>query len=269
MKKFLLAAIAPLMIFGMTNTFADSEQDKKSIFDLLVSAPAEILSEIDIPETSAGDELEPEFSAISKSCKTGLYPVIKASDNSPACVKSTSISKLIERNWMFVREAFAQTDDSTQTEIIPSESERAMYYTSRASGGLLQREIVTNFHKFVPFTSDEPHITPDNPTDLKSKFKFSLESLPSKDKIEFYRLVGEVMRGSNLADEPFDVDVDVVAGDGIVIQTWAYRDCQIENYVTYLQDTVFFFQFSGEQTFEIRERVIAECRGLELEVPEN
>ena len=77
------------------------------------------------------------------------------------------------------------------------------------------------------------------------------------------------MRGSKLADEPFDVNVDVKTGDGIVIQTWAYRDCEIENYVTYLQDTVFFFQFSGEQTSEIRERAIAECNGLELEVPEN
>ncbi len=269
MKKILFAII-PLIIFGLTNVYADSEQiDKKSIFDLLVGTPEELLSEFDIPQTSAGDELEQELTVSPISCKEGLDLVIKASDNSPACVKPTSIYKLIERNWMFVREAFAQSDDFTQPEIIPSESERAMFFTTRASGGLLEREIVTNFHKFTPFTSEEPHITPDNPTDLKTTYKFALESLPSKDKLEFYKLVGEVMRGSKLADEPFDVNVDVKTGDGIVIQTWAYRDCEIENYVTYLQDTVFFFQFSGEQTSEIRERAIAECNGLELEVPEN
>ncbi len=266
MKKILFAII-PLIIFGVSNVFADSEQDKKSIFDLLVSPTEDILSQLDIPQTSAGDELEQELSATPIGCKDGLDLVIKASDNSPACVKPTSIYKLIERNWMYVREAFAQTTE--EVELVPSESERAMYFTSRASGGLIEREIVTNFHKFTPFTSEEPHITPDSPTDQTGKYKFALESLPSKDKLDFYRLVGEVMKGSNLADEPFDVNVDVVAGDGTVIQTWAYRDCQIENYVTYLQDTVFFFQFSGEQTFEIRERAIAECRGLELEVPEN
>ena len=269
MKFLFLAAIAPLIIFSLDNAFAETEQNKKSIFDLLMGSPEEFESEFDIPETSAGDELEPELTTIPSSCKEGLNLVIKASDNSRACVKSTSIFKLIERNWMFVREAFAQSDDFSSTDLIPSDSERAMFFTARASGGLLPREIVTNFHKFTPFTSEEPHITADNPTDLKTKYKFALESLPSKDKLDFYRLVGNVISGSRFADEPFDVNVDVKTGDGTVIQTWAYRDCEIENYVTYLQDTVFFFQFSGEQAPEIRERATAECRGFDLEVPEN
>ncbi len=269
-----------MIIFSLDNAYADSEQDRKSIFDLLINTQSDFLSELDVPETSAGDELEPELTTAPTSCKEGLNPVIKASDNSPACVKSTSIFKLIERNWMFVREAFAQSDDVEQPEtisddfssadLIPSDSERAMFFTARASGGQLPKEIVTNFHKFTPFTSTESsRLTPDNPVDLKGAYKFALESLPSKDKLDFYRLVGEVMKGSPIADEPFEVDVDVVTGDGTVIQTWAYRDCTIDNYVTYLQDTVFFFQFSHEQTFEIRERAIAHCRGFELEVPEN
>jgi len=280
MKILILAAIAPWIIFSLGNAYANSEQtDAKSIFELLTGSPEALLSELDIPETSAGDELEAELTTAPTSCKEGLNPVIKASDNSPACVKSTSIFKLIERNWMFVREAFAQSDDLDQpetisddfssTDLIPSDSERAMFYTARASGGLLPREVSANFHKFTPFTSEEPQIKPDNPTDLKTTYKFALESLPSKDKLEFYRLVGNVISGSRFADEPIDVNVDVVTGDGTVIQTWAYRDCTIDNYVTYLQDTVFFFQFSGEQAPEIRERVIAHCRGFELEVPEN
>lgn len=279
MKILILAAIAPLIIFSLDSAFADSEQDRKSIFDLLISTQSDFLSELDVPETSAGDELEPELTTAPTSCKEGLNPVIKASDNSPACVKSTSIFKLIERNWMLVREAFAQSDDVEQpetisddfssTDLIPSDSERAKFFTARASGGLLQKEVVTNFHKFTPFTTEESQIRPDNPTDLKTTYKFALESLPSKDKLEFYKLVGNVISGSTFADEPFDINVDVVTGDGTVIQTWAYRDCTIDNYVTYLQDTVFFYQFSHEQTFEIRERAIAECRGFDLEVPEN
>jgi len=279
MKILFLAAIAPLIIFSIDNVFAETEQDKKSIFELLVS-PEEFVSEFDIPETSVGDELEPKLTTTPASCKEGLNLVIKSSDNSYACVKPTSIYKLIERNWMFVREAFAQSDDVEQpetisddfssTDLIPSDSERAMYFTARASGGQLPREIVTNFHKFTPFTStEESRITPSNPTDQKTTYKFALESLPSNDKLDFYRLVGNIMAGSTFADEPFDVNVDVVTGDGTVIQTWAYRDCEIDNYVTYLQDTVFFFQFSHEQTFEIRERAIFHCRGLDLEVPEN
>lgn len=267
MKFIFLVTILPLMIFSLDNVFADSEQtDEKSIFDLLTNAPEELLSELNIPEISVSDNFEPELTTTTIRCKDHLNLVIKASDNSPACVKPTSIFKLIERNWMFVREAFAQSDD--QTEIIPDDSKRAMYFTARASGGQLPSEVVTNFHKFTPFTSEEPHITADNPTDLKTRYKFALESIPSKDKLDFYRLVGNVIAGSTFAKDPFDVNVDVIAGDGTVIQTWAYRNCEIKNYVTYLQDTVFFYQFSGEQTSEIRERAIAECSGFELEVPE-
>ena len=280
MAKKILFAIIPLIIFGVGNIYADSEQtDEKSIFDLLTSASEELLSEFDIPETSVGDEFEPELTITPSSCKEGLNPVIKASDNSPACVKPSSIYKLIERNWMFIREAFAQSDDTEQTEMISddfsstdllaSDSERAMYFTVRASGGLLPKEVVANFNKFTPFTSDEGHVTADNPTDLKTEYKFALESLPSKDKLNFYRLVADIIAESTFATEPFDISVDVVTGDGSVIQTWAYRDCEIINYSTFLQDTIFFFQFSGEHTSEIRERAIAECRGFDLEIPEN
>ena len=280
MGKKILFAIIPLIIFSLDNVFADSEQaDQKNIFDLLTNSPEELFSGLDVPETSAGDELESELTTIPTSCKEGLNPVIKASDNSPACVKPATIFKLIERNWMFVREAFAQSDDVEQpemvsddfsyTELIPSDSERAKYFTATASGGQLPREVSAHFHKFTPFTSAEPHITADNPTDLKTRYKFALESLPSKDKLDFYKLVGNIIAGSTFADEPFDIKVDVETGDGTVIQTWAYRDCEIKNYVTYLQDTVFFYQFSHEQTFEIRERAIAECRGFNLEIPKN
>jgi len=33
------------------------------------------------------------------SCKTDLVLIFKVSDHSPACVKSTSVEKLIDRGW--------------------------------------------------------------------------------------------------------------------------------------------------------------------------
>jgi hypothetical protein len=38
MKFLILAAFTPLIIFSLDNAFAESEQDMKSIFELLVSA---------------------------------------------------------------------------------------------------------------------------------------------------------------------------------------------------------------------------------------
>jgi hypothetical protein len=270
MKLLILAALSPLIIFSLDNVYADAElTDLKSIFELLVSSPDELLTELDIPQDSSGIELEEELTTTPHSCKNGLNPVIKASSNSPACVKPTSIYKLIERNWMKIREAFAQPmEDSMPTSPTQDKDDRAMFYSVRASGGMLEHEIKANFHKFTPYTSQEPRITPDNPVDLKTtKFKFAVESLPSKDKLDYYRLVGRVMAQDPNAREPFDVNIDVISGDGTILQTWAYTNCQIQNFVTYLQDTVFFHQFSGEPTSEIRDRFLLQCSSLELEVP--
>jgi len=267
----ILAIIPLILLIGIIPAiaFADSQQtNKESIFELLVTSPERLLSELAIPDTSAGDNLQPELITNQISCKSGLNLVIKASDRSPACVKPTSIYKLIERNWMLVREAFAQTDEAPmQTDQIQSDVEHAMAFSVRASGGQLEREIIGNFHKFTPFTSQEPHITPDNPVDERTSKQFAVESLPSKANLDFYRLVGKIMQQEPIAREPFDVNVDVESGDGTVLQTWAYTNCQIQNYVTYLQDTVFFYQFSGKEASEIRDRTTLQCSGLELEVP--
>ena len=93
---------------------------------------------------------------------------------------------------------------------------------------------------------------------------FFLESLPSADKKQFYDFIADWMDRGNLLNE-FDVDVDVLDGTGAVIQTWAFTDCGIINYGTYLQDTVFFYQYSGLADSEIRDRTSFSCVGIHLE----
>lgn len=63
--------------------------------------------------------------------------------------------------------------------------------------------------------------------------------------------------------EPFDVDV--VAGDGTTIHTWAFVDCEPSAFGTYLQDVQFYYQLV-EDVPEIRERATFSCR-VDLEVP--
>ncbi len=96
--------------------------------------------------------------------------------------------------------------------------------------------------------------------------KFFLESLPSADKDPFYDFVADWMdRGDSLNE--FDVDVDVLDGTGAVIQTWAFTNCEITSYGTYLQDTIFIYQYSGAQDSEIRDRARFSCVGINLETP--
>ena len=67
---------------------------------------------------------------------------------------------------------------------------------------------------------------------------------------------------------PFDVDIDVVSGDGQIIQTWKYKSCEPTAYGTFLQEVIFIYQFVDQDKSEIRERVTFNCNGIELEVPE-
>jgi len=270
MRELFLVALISVLAISFSNAYAETELEKyrKSIFELLTSPSDEVLAQNAIPDFAPSEQLEPEHAASAISCKSGLNLVFKASDDSPACVKPTTIFKLIERNWMKVQEAFAQTAENEPPGTIPSDNNRAIYYHVRVFGGVIPQEVSANFQKFTPFTSKEPNILPDNPIDHVGLYKFALESLPSKDKIEYYQILGKIMAGDPFADEPFEVSVDVVSGDGTVLQTWAYRNCEVENYVTYLQDTVFFFQFSGGFSAEIRDRTLLECRALDLEVPE-
>ena len=98
--------------------------------------------------------------------------------------------------------------------------------------------------------------------------KFFLESLPSADKRGFYAFVADWMDRGDLLNE-FDIDVDVLDGAGNVIQTWGFEKCGITSYGTYLQDTVFIYQFSGIEDSEIRDRTNFECVGVHLSAPES
>jgi hypothetical protein len=66
---------------------------------------------------------------------------------------------------------------------------------------------------------------------------------------------------------PFDVDIDVLSGDGQIIQTWAYKNCEPTAYGTFLQDVTNFYQFVDQDKSEIRDRVTFTCSGVKLLVP--
>lgn len=95
--------------------------------------------------------------------------------------------------------------------------------------------------------------------------KFFLESLPSADKNRFYEFIGDWMDKRDLNE--FDVEIDVLDGTGGTIQIWDFNKCEITSYGTYLQDTIFIYQFSGVQDSEIRDRTHFSCVGVHLRIP--
>ncbi len=149
-----------------------------------------------------------------------------------------------------------------------TEEERAQSFKVTISN-IVAPFSVSFFEKFEIATSQAG--TADDPRGRMYEFrddnpKFFLESLPSADKKQFYEFVSDWMDRGSLLNE-FDVDIEVLDGTGSTIQTWEFNRCEITSYGTYLQDTIFIYQFSGVQDSEIRDRTNFSCVGVHLNVP--
>ena len=64
---------------------------------------------------------------------------------------------------------------------------------------------------------------------------FILESLPSKDKEWLNEFLARYINIGKIPDL-FKVRVDVVTGDGSVIQSWNYEECQVIDHIQYFDD---------------------------------
>ena len=151
-----------------------------------------------------------------------------------------------------------------------SDDERAQSFVVHFSDGLIERPFtIDTFVKFEATSSrDDGFELIYSPiykfTDTP---EFLLESLPSIDKQDMYRGIDRWMTRGAASLEPFDVDIDVISGDGRIIQTWEYTKCEPTAYGTYLQDITNFYQFSQKEEAEIRERVVFSCVGIHLSIP--
>ncbi len=221
-------------------------------------------------------------------CDVGLQLLIKSIDGSTACVRPSSVQKLIESGWISIGSSIAEKSEpkletekvssenkaTTQLDFLPNENDRAMYFVAKFSEGLIPyTEVVkSNFFKFVPFkeySTQLNQINPENPLPKKTPFKFLLETLPSKDNLGYYQAIDDYFQIDSTLFKKFDASIDVVSGDGTVLQTWEYENCDLEEYSVYLQDNNLFNRFYGGTDAEIRERSIFHCGSFSLVSPQN
>ena len=150
-----------------------------------------------------------------------------------------------------------------------SDAERAQSIVVRFSDGPLPTEVpFTTFSLFQPITQREKFVH-ENAYVIGDKPQFILQSLPSKDKVELYEAIDKVYfaKAGTATITRFDVAIDILAGDGSLIQTWQYKKCHVYAYGTFLQEVRNFYQFSGQLHSEYRDKIIFECAGVRLQVP--
>jgi len=195
-------------------------------------------------------------------CKEGFELMIRLPSGTPVCITEESISKLEQRGW----ERPLQDDivSSKIRPILPTNEERAISFTAHFQGtDIAPPQTSYTFSKFSPITNDESIILkPDNPLDSSSK-QFYLESLPSKDKQWLYDLASKYINPGKIP-EHFEVTVEVVSGDGTILQTWEYSKCEISNYDIYLDDSLLNYKYHERWQSEIRDRTFFDCSGLEF-----
>ncbi len=99
-----------------------------------------------------------------------------------------------------------------------------------------------------------------------SEIKFQLDSIPSKDKEQFYEFVSQSMKNTNSVR--FDVSIDLLAADGSLIETLNYKKCLVEEYFVYVNDSKGKFSFleDANSKLEIRDATQFECVGFTIDV---
>jgi len=141
----------------------------------------------------------------------------------------------------------------TATKVSLSDSERAQSIVVFIEGEIFG--IGETYYTFSEFGHLSSSIrtssvgTIDVPSDTPL---FYLMGLPSKDKVTLYRLVDEFVNPSRPPAD-YNVTVDILTGDGTIIQTWDYGSCIITDYVTFLDSNKDTYRFSDTDEAEIRE----------------
>jgi len=92
-----------------------------------------------------------------------------------------------------------------------------------------------------------------------------LESLPSKDKDDLYRYFAKWVNPGQ-PPELVNVSVDMITGNGTILQRWNYIDCTLYDYTMHLEDSLLKFSYTGEQAPEIRDKSEFTCLGMNLEI---
>ena len=151
-----------------------------------------------------------------------------------------------------------------------SDADRAQSLVVRISGGPIKEEVsFMTFSSFTTVSSRDVSLIDASVYKFGEKPQFMISGLPSKDKTLLYEAIDKEFfaKTSSPTVTRFNVNIDILAGDGSLIQTWKYSKCLITAYGTFFQDVTNFYPFSGQEGGEFREKIFFECAGVRLDTP--
>jgi len=161
------------------------------------------------------------------------------------------------------------TEHITQ-KVIVQDIDRATLFVVHFSGGdIKETQTYSTFSKFTH--TEEVGRSETSPSYKIFTNGLELESLPSTDKQWFYYNVISHYINPGKEPQPFDVTIDIVTGDNHILQTWKYGECEVIEYLPFLDENLVILKFVGDFISEIREKTAFGCDefkvDFELKIP--
>jgi len=157
--------------------------------------------------------------------------------------------------------------DVQATKVSLSDSDRAQSVVVHMGGEFFEKGVTFyTFSEFFHFSAliETTQLTPTS--GIVGSPQFLLGSLVSNDKKDLYALVEKYVNPTRIVT-PFPISVDILDGNGRIIQTWDYRRCDITDYTTFLESDKDVYRFGEKDEAEWRDRILFACAGFSLRAP--
>ena len=151
------------------------------------------------------------------------------------------------------------------TEVSLTDSDTAQSFVVHFTSGdyFTEETTIYTYSEFFHYSATALSNTVPESSQFLKQPEFLLRGLLSMDKQIIYGLVDEYA-SPGPKPIPFEVTVDVVTGDGDILQSWQYRNCEILDYSTYVDSNKDTYRYGKSDKMEIREVTVFSCIGFTL-----
>lgn len=129
------------------------------------------------------------------------------------------------------------------------------------AGGDLTKTITID--TFSRYESGKDATLIDQQAKLGYQSYFQLDSLPSRDKAEYYNIISHYVNHGK-KPLPFDVKISGIMSDGSILLSSFHEKCTVVDYSLEYQDSTVIYQFSKEKQGEIRDHSLFYCGGANV-----
>jgi len=142
---------------------------------------------------------------------------------------------------------------------IPSDDDRGKIFVVKFSGGYIENQEYTSFIGFTPIKYQISNKAPAHHQQYHQAVE--LQSLPEKGMQKFYESIVAKAINPGIPQRPFDISIELLTGDGHILQSWYYKKCELVEYTPYTNEILAELKFSGKFAGSFEDKSLFACVG--------